>query len=577
MESFCDEAFPSYIVACRSSSSQLSNEFNVALTEESRLGNYRVVRELQPHISSSRRTIMAPRTPWTHTSLPSDKIKSHPNPSAPAKNKRKAKDAQARLLLPRTYALAPYPPLCAHCGLVICVLNPPHNACRTVQHHSSRSSRRLLTLHSSKRSAANWSRCSRGRRQTRSALGRRCARPSGDAKGGTHSVTIAEAPKASQAHKVLSLNAKTKLVTVVSYTPAPPPAVPLLSQADGGDSVTVAEDASPARVLSTGPDVRNARWKPDAACPWTDVREDGFVRTLTYVRDPRINREELKEDRRARKAKKAMDGTEGDAATEYTIIIIYMNEINENVSESNKRSGGGECLEQVLCIENAGALTSLRLLQRVCVLDPAACPQAVRLHEARRDQQYLARGEDARQHDHKRRPAHLTHVHEPEQVHREAFWQRRAAPRATSVGPRAPASAVAPAPARVATRRAVTTTSAAGIATAPSRPTTARHKKSCLQSIHVGTYSMSSESHRYLFWFCRHVFEGLHIDHCVPWQCTCSQNVNMEPQEVTNAHLYALAEACTLSEGRADTKRALNSLPPSVLFLAFSNELDELW
>ncbi|KAH8091441.1 hypothetical protein DFH11DRAFT_1887730, partial [Phellopilus nigrolimitatus] len=119
-----------------------------------------------------------------------------------------------------------------------------------------------------------------------------------------------------QAHEVLSLNAKTKRVTVASYTPPRPPAPAtfLNSGASGGEDSATVEDPPPVRVPPPGRAVPHARGRPDATRPWADVRGDGFVRTLTYVREPRIDREELKEGLKARKAKKARDRTEGSAA-----------------------------------------------------------------------------------------------------------------------------------------------------------------------------------------------------------------------------------------------------------------------
>ncbi|KAI5114745.1 hypothetical protein M0805_008656, partial [Coniferiporia weirii] len=110
-----------------------------------------------------------------------------------------------------------------------------------------------------------------------------------------------------QTHKVLSLNAKTKRVTVASYSPAPSPAPSRPQESEGPRAET-----PPTRIPPPPREIVHASRRPDPARPWADVRSDGFTRTLTYVRDPQIEREEARENRKARKAMKAAGGNEGD-------------------------------------------------------------------------------------------------------------------------------------------------------------------------------------------------------------------------------------------------------------------------
>ncbi|KAH8107455.1 hypothetical protein DFH11DRAFT_1843737 [Phellopilus nigrolimitatus] len=291
---------------------------------------------------------MVHRTPWAHSSVPSDRIKPHSRPSTPAKNKGKAKDTSApaphapksaavRALedhhrgphlsaqggcfcQARTHALARHAPLCAHCGLVLCTLNPPHLACPhcAAPLLSPPAHAVLLESLGSELAAVLAREEADTQRKLEEAREAASAFPQlfhGDARGDGPSVSSPAAPKANQAHKVLSLNAKTKRVTVASYTPPRPPAPATSSHSGAGeeDSTTM-EDPPPACVPPPGRDSPHALGRPDAMRPWADVRGDGFVRTLTYVREPRIDREELKEGRKARKAKKARDRAEGSAA-----------------------------------------------------------------------------------------------------------------------------------------------------------------------------------------------------------------------------------------------------------------------
>lgn len=109
-----------------------------------------------------------------------------------------------------------------------------------------------------------------------------------------------------QTHKVLSLNSKTKRVTVASYSAAPVP-LPVSLKGSG----TQGRDDEPERVLAPPHETELAQGLADAGRPWLDIREDGFACRLTYVRDPRIDRQGLKEERKARKAKKKKGGDDG--------------------------------------------------------------------------------------------------------------------------------------------------------------------------------------------------------------------------------------------------------------------------
>ncbi|KAH8107386.1 hypothetical protein DFH11DRAFT_1192993 [Phellopilus nigrolimitatus] len=297
---------------------------------------------------------MVHRTPWAHSSVPSDRIKPHSRPSTPAKNKGKANDTSAPVqhapksaavralestiadltsssgrerdaqggcfCQARTHELARHTPLCAHCGLVLCALNPPHLACpHCATPLLSPSAHTALLESLGSELAAVLAReetdAQRKGEEAREAAGAFPQLLPGDARGGGPKLASPTAPKANQAHRVLSLNAKTKRVTVASYTPPRPPAPTTSSNSGaGGEDSMTADDPPPVRVPPPACAVLHARDRPNATRPWADVRGDGFVRTLTYVREPRIDREEVKEGRKTRKAKKARDRAEGNAA-----------------------------------------------------------------------------------------------------------------------------------------------------------------------------------------------------------------------------------------------------------------------
>ncbi|EJC98565.1 uncharacterized protein FOMMEDRAFT_113707 [Fomitiporia mediterranea MF3/22] len=276
---------------------------------------------------------MNKRTPWTQSSILSDRIKPQNTPSSTPKNRGKAREGAAQqppksvavrsiettikklqiepgdqkdpkggcFCLAQTHEPSPYHPICSSCGLILCLLNKPYYAC---PHCSavllSPTTKEILLsrlqVELSDTIAKEEEEAERARDDARQAAGAFPSLSGGDAS------SQAQQNRAAQSHKVLSLNSKTKRVTVASYGSSPT----LVSNSNSNRLETRKEE-SPERVPPPSVDIAVARGRSDVGRPWMDTRGDGFVRTLTYVRDPRIDREQLKEDRKARKLKKKRD------------------------------------------------------------------------------------------------------------------------------------------------------------------------------------------------------------------------------------------------------------------------------
>ncbi|TFK52116.1 hypothetical protein OE88DRAFT_1807969 [Heliocybe sulcata] len=226
-------------------------------------------------------------TPWTHpSSLPSDRIRpAHPpspskhqqrktprTPDPPKSRPVRALETLVRGLQntpertpdpkggcfcrARLHALSRYTPLCAACGLVLCTVNAPHFACphcaSPLLAPPARQSLLLqLQAQIAQTLASEESARLKAADDARRAAG---AFPALSASASDQSV-------ASQTHKVLSLNSKTKKVTVASYSPSPV------------STPKVLEEEEPERVPPPPPDVLYVKARPDARRPWMNVRE----------------------------------------------------------------------------------------------------------------------------------------------------------------------------------------------------------------------------------------------------------------------------------------------------------------
>ncbi|KAL5494561.1 hypothetical protein ACEPAI_22 [Sanghuangporus weigelae] len=277
---------------------------------------------------------MSHKTPWSHASLLSDRVKPRNHATNSPKLKGKGKELLTQeapksltvlaletsinqlqsetgnrrdpkdgcFCLARTHDLSAYCPICTHCGLILCSLNAPCYACPHCSSPLLSSAGRVFLLERLRNDLAEViakeeEEADRAREEARQAAG---AFPSLNGNNTSQS----QQAQQTQTHKVLSLNSKTKRVTVASYTPAPMPAK------TSTRSETKERDPSPECVPPPPHERMLAQQPPAAGRPWQDVRGDGFIRPLTYMCNPRSDREHLREERRARKKNKRIPEAE---------------------------------------------------------------------------------------------------------------------------------------------------------------------------------------------------------------------------------------------------------------------------
>ncbi|OCH91373.1 hypothetical protein OBBRIDRAFT_526819 [Obba rivulosa] len=249
------------------------------------------------------------QTAWIKTGsfVPSDRIPpSYPRPqSAPPKSKRKQNELPKSKEVQRleklrddlqratgaekdpkggcfctalVHSLSSYTPICHSCGLILCEVQQPYYACP----HCSASllniaARNALVEDLDKQIAETITREEEERsRAMRAAQEVAGAFPTlSAASSGPSAPTSAQAHPVNQTHKVLSLNSKTKKVTVKSYAPSQPVS---RSSSRGKDSPSDATE-DPKRVPPPPPEVPFADRIPDPQRPWANLRSGG----ATYV------------------------------------------------------------------------------------------------------------------------------------------------------------------------------------------------------------------------------------------------------------------------------------------------------
>lgn len=180
------------------------------------------------------------------------------------------------------HALSSYTPLCRACGLVLCELNLPHNACPSCATPLlSAPARAALIEDLAAQLAATLAReeddRQRALEQARAAEGAfpTLAGSAGSSRAGTPDVR-----PANQTHKVLSLDAKTKRAKVTSYTP------PNLSRTSSVEKPTKApQEQEYKRVPAPPKEVVVPTGPPSMATrPWANTR--GL--NVTYVPPTRV-------------------------------------------------------------------------------------------------------------------------------------------------------------------------------------------------------------------------------------------------------------------------------------------------
>lgn len=186
----------------------------------------------------------------------------------------------------RVHALSPYNPICRSCGLVLCDMNEPHHACPSCSSSLLSPNDRLSLvvkleaqiLDTLAREANDRERAAEEVRKAAGAFP--ALAPGGQVVQGPSSGSSPNAftPRpVNETHKVLSLNPKTKKVTVSTYSTTTASSRPLPR------TETVVEE--PKRVPRPSPDVVYVKHKPDPARVWADFR--GGV--ATYIPVPRVD------------------------------------------------------------------------------------------------------------------------------------------------------------------------------------------------------------------------------------------------------------------------------------------------
>ncbi|KAJ8694620.1 hypothetical protein PTI98_007278 [Pleurotus ostreatus] len=240
---------------------------------------------------------MAAKTPWSKSSVPSDRIKPSHSQTAPSKRKgggaaqpTKSKAIiQLEILLKnlREYTgrerdpkggcfcqaadhqLSSYTPICRTCGLILCSLNQPYWACphcHTGLLPTSATREAIITRLESQieetaaREVEEQRRAEEEARQASGAFPTLSANPS----------TSSLRPSTNEPHKVLSLNSKTKKV-IVSYNSSPATSRPT-SRADVENKEEVVR-----RVPPPPAEVSYARQAPDPARPWVNLSIDPII------------------------------------------------------------------------------------------------------------------------------------------------------------------------------------------------------------------------------------------------------------------------------------------------------------
>ncbi|TRM63027.1 hypothetical protein BD626DRAFT_497358 [Schizophyllum amplum] len=276
-------------------------------------------------------------TPWIKSSsLPSDRIKPRYNnrpaqngtggrgspkgkePAGPPKSRavRKLENQIAALTseagtqdpaggcfcMAREHALSSYAPACTRCGLILCVLNGPQHLCPHCASPllSPDAAARLIERLESELAATRAREEAAVVRAEQEARARAGAFPT---LSGAAPPMRTPSPAQNQAHKVLSLNSRTKKATVTTFTPAPPPPPPAQQQQEAP------AEPEPVRVPPPPSEPHYSRKKADPQRPWKNLMGEG----ARYVPPPK-EREGGQGKRRRRKGKEAQGGDGGPTA-----------------------------------------------------------------------------------------------------------------------------------------------------------------------------------------------------------------------------------------------------------------------
>ncbi|EKM50316.1 uncharacterized protein PHACADRAFT_105524 [Phanerochaete carnosa HHB-10118-sp] len=194
----------------------------------------------------------------------------------------------------RSHVISTYNSACMQCGLPLCMLNLPNYACPSCVSplHSEPALHALLAQvldeldvvlrkeEDARRQAEDERKRIQGSFPTLAAATTASSDSLVNLPGG-----LAPPPQQQQAHKVLSLNAKTKRVTVASYTKKPRATPPPSGPGSRAESPTEWDEGLPARIHGPPREIPlpQAPARTLEARPWFNARED-----VTYVDPARL-------------------------------------------------------------------------------------------------------------------------------------------------------------------------------------------------------------------------------------------------------------------------------------------------
>ncbi|GBE86181.1 hypothetical protein SCP_0900590 [Sparassis crispa] len=178
------------------------------------------------------------------------------------------------------HVLSPYTPICQNCGLVLCELHLPLYACPHCKSPLLTPAARdglvtMLETQITDTLAKEQDERERLLQEARVAAG---AFPALTAAAAPPTDTLSSHPT-NQTHKILSLNSKTKKVTVSSFTS------PAKSRSASRDCAAKEADKEQARrVPPPPPEVEFVKAAPDPLRPWANLRGT----SVTYVPAPKV-------------------------------------------------------------------------------------------------------------------------------------------------------------------------------------------------------------------------------------------------------------------------------------------------
>ncbi|KAH9840321.1 uncharacterized protein C8Q71DRAFT_486314 [Rhodofomes roseus] len=186
----------------------------------------------------------------------------------------------------RMHVLSPYTPVCRSCGLILCELQVPRYACpHCASPLLTPDVRTVLEARLETQIAETLAREEEDRQhaieQARAAAGAFPTLAVGASGLPSSASDILSSHPANQTHRVLSLNSKTKKVTVSSYHSSP--AISRSASRESGLKDEVQPESK--RVPPPPSEVPHAQGSVDPHRPWANMR-DGNV---TYMPPPQVN------------------------------------------------------------------------------------------------------------------------------------------------------------------------------------------------------------------------------------------------------------------------------------------------